>query len=357
VGSNELPRKSNWISGAVPRTAQRGVVRLFCFPYAGGSASLFRSWATDLSPTIEVCPVQLPGREDRWHEPALTDLSTLVTTLASALDTFLEPPFAFFGHSMGAFIAFEVTRRLRHDHRRLPALLIVSGARAPQIPDPEPPAHRLPADELLNEMQRLGGIPHELLNHPELIALLLPTLRADLSLCETYAYAAEPPLNCPLVVYGGQQDSKAPPEHLTPWQQQTTAAFQLRMFPGNHFFFVREARTLVMQAVREDVDCCRKAPAAGISMAPRPPIERLIADVWGEVLRVPKVGLDDNFFELGGNSLLMIQAYGKLRQATSTTLSVLDLFRYPTIRLLAKAMEPTRIGPAGFGAIGRPSGN
>lgn len=341
MASDELSAKSNWITGAVSRAGQRDAVRLFCFPYAGGSASLYRSWTTGLSPTIEVCPVQLPGREDRWHEPPLNDLSALVTALTEGLSPFLEPPFAFFGHSMGAFIAFELARQLRREDRPAPALLIASGARAPQIPDPDPQAHRLPADELLTEMQRLEGIPQELRNHPELVALLLPTLRADLALCENYSYVAEPPLACPLAVYGGHQDSKVPPEHLSGWQHQTSSAFRLRMFPGNHFFFVREARTPVMQALREDVERCRKAPVQGIAMAPRAPIERVIAQVWGEVLRVPTVGLDDNFFDLGGNSLLMIQAYGKLRQATSTTLSVLDLFRYPTIRSLAHAVRRT----------------
>ena len=140
VSSNELPATTNWTNGITPRAVQSDVVRLFCFPHAGGGASVFRFWTTELAPGIEVYPIQLPGREGRWLEPPLTRISALVPALSEALRPLLQPPYAFFGHSMGAFVAFELARQLRRENRPGPATLIVSAARAPQIPDPDPPS-------------------------------------------------------------------------------------------------------------------------------------------------------------------------------------------------------------------------
>lgn len=344
MSSNELPTAINWTNGMAPRAARSGDVRLFCLPYAGGGASRFRPWTTELSPGIAVYPIQLPGREGRWREPPLTSITALAPLLSQALGPLCQQPYALFGHSMGAFVAFELARQLRREDRPGPSMVIVSGARAPQIPDPDPPARQLPVNELLRELGRLDGVPNELLNHPEFVALLLPMLRADLSLCETYAYTDEAPLDCAVAVYGGQHDPKVPLEHLSAWKAQTTGAFRLRLFPGKHFFFLKESRAAVTQAVRDDLGPYAHRAADASVLVPGARVEQLIAALWAEVLRVPNVGLDDNFFELGGDSLLMLQTYSKLRDATSTTLSVLDLFRYPTIRLLANAMEPrTRV--------------
>lgn len=350
MSSNEHPATGNWTLANTGQPARRDAVRLFCFPYAGGGASIFRFWTTDLSPAIEVVPIQLPGREGRWLEPPLTQMSVLAPMLSDALRPLFRPPYAFFGHSMGAFVAFELARQVRREHLPGPAMLIVSGARAPQIPDPEPPIHLLPANQLLDGLRRLEGIPSEFWDHPELVAVLLPTLRADLTMCETYVYRDEPPLECPLLAYGGQRDDKVPLEHLTQWKLQAAGGFQLRVFPGNHFFFLNESRPAVMQSLREELRRYGSGPLETAVRTPRQEIERVISGVWSEVLRRPEVGLDDNFFDIGGNSLLMVQAYTKLRDATNVTLSVLDLFRYPTIRLLAGAISPSAVGAAGFRA-------
>jgi medium-chain acyl-[acyl-carrier-protein] hydrolase len=348
VSSNEHPATGNWTLANTGQRARSDAVRLFCFPYAGGGASIFRFWTTDLSPAIEVYPIQLPGREGRWLEPPLTQMSVLARMLSEALRPLLRPPYVFFGHSMGAFVAFELARQVRRDRLPGPAMLIVSGARAPQMPDPDPPTHRLPASQLLDGLRRLEGIPNEFWDHPDLVALLVPTLRADLTMCETYLYRDEPPLDCPLLAYGGQRDDKAPVAHLTPWKRQTAGEFQLRIFPGNHFFFLNESRQAVMQSLRDELGRYSAGPTETVLSAPRHGIERVISGVWSELLRRPDVGLDDNFFDIGGNSLLMVQAYSKLREATNVTLSVLDLFRYPTIRLLAGAMSFAAGGAAGF---------
>jgi surfactin synthase thioesterase subunit len=348
VSFNELAVAANWTNGIILRPARAGAIRLFCFPYAGGGASLFRLWPNDLPPAIEVYPIQLPGRESRWREPALTRISALVGQLIESLGPFLDAPFAFFGHSMGAFVSFELARQLRRESRPGPEMIIVSAARAPQIPDPDPPIHGRTADELVGELKRLDGIPAELLDHPDLVTLLLPTLRTDLAMCESYTYADEPPLDCRVAAYGGALDDKVPLHHLSLWRAQTTGAFQLRVFPGKHFFFLKEARTDVTRALSEDLRHFTQGDSDSPLIPAREPVQRVIADVWRELLPVPVVGLDDNFFDLGGNSLLMLQAYYKLQQTLSTSLSVLDLLRYPTIRLLANAME-TRTSQREYG--------
>jgi hypothetical protein len=254
---------------------------------------------------------------------------------------------------MGAFVAFELARQLRREDRQGPAALIASAARAPQIPDPDPPVHMLPTQELLKNLQRLDGIPQALLDHPDLIAVLLPTLRADLAICETYEYRDEAPLTCPISVHGGEHDNKVSIEHLTPWRVQTSGDFQVRIFPGDHFFHLKEARPAVLQALREELrpHTAKVADTNGLALSTH--IEQVIAGIWREALSVPHVGLDDNFFDIGGNSLLMVQVHVKLREGTNTSLSVLDLFRYPTIRLLAGAISPASgransDTPAGF---------
>lgn len=347
----KTPSLSDWTNGIAAQDSGPHVVRLLCFPYAGGGASLFRSWRTELSPAIDVYPIQLPGREGRWQEKPFSRLIDLARVLSQALAPLLRPPYVLAGHSMGAFIAFELARSIRRANRPGPSHLIVSGARAPQIPDPEPPIHQESPDQLFAELQRHHGIPQEVLDHPELLSLLLPTLRADLEMCETYVYADEPPLSCPITVFGGVSDSKVPLAHLTEWHSQTSGEFQIRMFPGNHFFIFKEARAAVVQAMREGLRRYAAQPIKAPVLQSHTDLEQTIAGVWREVLNTRHVGAHDNFFDLGGNSLLMVRVYEKLRTTTRTNVSVLDLFRYPTISLLAKAMDPS-FASASFDSVG-----
>ena len=342
---------SDWTNGIVPPARRGAALRLFCFPHAGGGASAFQFCTTELAPEIEVYPIQLPGRGGRWREPPITSISALVPALDEAVGPLLDPPYAFFGHSLGSYIAFEWARHLRREGRLGPAALIVSAAHAPQIPDPNLTSHLMPEEQLLEELRRFDGIPRELLDSPELIALMLPTLRADLTMCETYAYGDEPPLACHLLVYGGERDAKVSPEYLLPWKVQASGAFRLRMFPGNHFFLFKEARAAVVQALREDLWRYARGTVGPDGLTPRAHLERVIADVWSEVLSLPHVAVDDNFFDLGGNSVQIVMAYAKLREVLSTKLSVLDLFRYPTVRLLASAVA-SAVELAGGGSAG-----
>jgi len=211
-------------------------LRLFCFPYAGAGALIFRTWSDGLPADVEVCPVQLPGRGTRLMERPFTQLSPLIEALAQALVPFLDKPFAFFGHSLGALVSFELARRVRRQYGVHPLRLFVSAGRAPQIPHRGPRIHTLPDKEFLMELRRLNGTPSELLGHEELMEIMLTVLRADFALYETYLYSTEPPLNCPITAFGGLQDHRVSDSDLEAWSAQTSVSFSKRMFPGDHFF-------------------------------------------------------------------------------------------------------------------------
>jgi len=239
-----------WIAWRKPNPHAR--LRLFCFPYAGTGAAIFRSWAEGLPADIEVCPVQLPGRANRTAEARFTRLGPLIPALAQGLAPLLDQPFAVFGHSLGALIGFELTRHLRQHYGLQPVRLLVSADRAPHRPRHEPPLHTLPDRPFLIELAHFNGIPAPVLADRELMQLLLPTLRADLTLYETYRYTAEAPLDCPISCFGGWQDHKVKVGDLEAWRDQTRATFSLRLFTGDHFF-LNSAQTLLLQALSQDL--------------------------------------------------------------------------------------------------------
>jgi surfactin synthase thioesterase subunit len=214
--------------------------RLFVFPHAGAGASSYRL-AAHLPDTVEVCTVQLPGRENRLAEPALTSLDDAVTALAPLIADHVDLPYAFFGHSMGSLIAFETGRRLRALGKRLPDRLFLSGMRAPGLPDRDP-RHTLPDDELLATAE-FDGVDAELQE------LLLPLLRADLTLCETYTPRAEAPLPCPLTVLAGSDDDSVDESELAGWREHTSADVELHLFPGAPHLYVRGAERQLAETI------------------------------------------------------------------------------------------------------------
>jgi len=243
---------NSWFSFPKPNSPAR--TRLFCFPYAGGGVFEYRTWAHCLPSAVEVCAVQLPGREARLREAPYTKLHDLCETLAQAIVPYLDKPFAFFGHSLGAFITFELIRQLRRQNGPLPRHLFVSGSRAPQIPDPDPPVYHLPDADLIREVnQRYDGIPSEIMQNAEMLGLLMPALRADFEMNDTYVYHDEAPLDCPISCFGGLQDRSTPARHLEAWQEQTRRAFAVKMFWGDHFF-LKNSRLLLLQAVSEHLN-------------------------------------------------------------------------------------------------------
>jgi len=220
-------------------------LQLICFPYAGAGASAYRQWADEFPEQIEVWVVHLPGRDQRISETPIRSLSCMVEATAAGLAPLLNAPFAFFGHSMGALLAFEIARLRRRAGLSLPAALAVSGHRAPHLPDPGPVIHDLPRQSFVAELIRLNGVSEGVDNQPELLEVLLPMLRADFAACENYRFVSEAPLPCPILAFGGAHDSEASVEQIAAWRKHTVGAFWLRIFPGNHFFLHTARRELL----------------------------------------------------------------------------------------------------------------
>ena len=202
-------------------------LRLFCFPYAGGGASIFSTWHRDLPSAVEVVAVQPPGREGRLMETPYADLASLVEAVAPALEPWMDRPFALFGHSNGGLMAFELARLLRRAGRRMPVHLFASGRPAPQLELDEPPIHALPDDEFVAELRRFKGTPDEILQNAEIMSLVMPLLRADFALGETYDYVPGPPLDLPVSAYGGEGDEEVSRDQVEAWREQTTGPFHL----------------------------------------------------------------------------------------------------------------------------------
>jgi medium-chain acyl-[acyl-carrier-protein] hydrolase len=229
-----------------PKAREQAETRLFCLPYSGGGAAAFHRWAALLPEAVELNLVQLPGRETRLREEPLTRMETLINALVPMVAGLLDRPYALFGHSMGALSAFELARGLRRKGAPAPLCLFVSGRRAPQLADPEPPLHTLADGPFVAAVvRRYNAIPRIILDDIELLRLFLPTLRADFELLETYTYRTEPPLACPIVALGGNDDARASAQELAAWQMHTQSWFQMRRFPGDHFYLQSERDALI----------------------------------------------------------------------------------------------------------------
>jgi surfactin synthase thioesterase subunit/glycosyltransferase involved in cell wall biosynthesis len=233
---------SAWFPGA---DSARGL-RLFWFPHAGGGTAL----AGLVGDLPNICAVRLPGRESRLAEAPFERMEPLVEALAGAIQPYLSQPFAFFGHSMGAAVAFELSRLLRRRGHPLPKLLIASAARAPQYRRNYAPPPAPSDSQFLEELRRLEGIPDEVLDRPASMQAILPALKADTAVYRNYVYAEDAPLACPIRAYGGLEDPNVRREHLEAWAEQTTASFGVRLFSGGHFYL--QARPWEIRAALEE---------------------------------------------------------------------------------------------------------
>jgi len=218
-----------------PRPVARPRARLLCLPYAGANAMVYRPWAARLPPDVELVAVQLPGRGPRLREAPIARLEPLVEALGQELRP-SPVPYVLFGHSMGGLLAFSLCRWLRARGLPLPAQLVISARRAPQIPDTFPPERELSDAYILDRLRRYGGTPEGVLAEPELLELLLPVFRADFALLGSYRHVHEEPLDLPLTALGGTADDVAQPPQIEAWREHTRGPFTARLIEGGHFF-------------------------------------------------------------------------------------------------------------------------
>ena len=211
-------------------------LRIFCLPYAGGGSMQYRPWARALPEDLQLAALVFPGREERMREPCINRMAPLVAALVDALGPFLDRPFVLYGHSMGGLISYELAHALRRSLGVEPARLIVSGRGAPDTL-PNSDLHQLPDKEFVNALNlRYGGIPQVLLNEPELLAMFVPVMRADLTLIETHQYVPRELLSCPITAVGGTRDRAVSEAAIQGWQRHTRGPFTAHFIEGEHFF-------------------------------------------------------------------------------------------------------------------------
>ncbi len=232
----------------IPQPRERPLLRLYTFPFAGGTGTAYHAWAKLLPPSIELCAVMLPGRLGRLEETPYNRMAPLVAELARLIARRDPTPFLLFGHSMGAVLAYEVSHRLWQQFGRLPLHLIASGHRAPQLPNRRAEIYRLPQAQFIEELRQFNGTPPQLLADQDLMDLLLPALRADFEMLGTLPYVERAPLPLPITAFGGREDGEASLAEIEAWSIHTGEQFNWEQFDGGHFF-VHERRGEVVARV------------------------------------------------------------------------------------------------------------
>jgi medium-chain acyl-[acyl-carrier-protein] hydrolase len=250
-----------------PRPNPTARLRLFCFHHAGGSNTLFHHWRDRLPAHVELLLARLPGHGDRSSETPSKRMSPVVREAAEAMAPYLGEPFALFGHSMGASVAFEVARLVRRGHGVQPSRLLVSSCQAPQCLRFALPTYNLPDPEFIEKLRGLNGTPQPLFDNQRLLLAMLPMIRADVELLQTYEYAADAPLDCPITVFGGLQDHVVKLAGLMGWRKQTTAQAVVHLLPGDHFFLNSFQQTF-LELLSDELNQC--VPPYGVAQGPRP---------------------------------------------------------------------------------------
>ncbi|WP_018014701.1 thioesterase II family protein [Teredinibacter turnerae] len=220
-------------------------LRLFCLSYAGGGASVYYPWRHVVPDLVEVCPVQLPGREERVDEPCISEFDQVVELLAPVMGEYLDIPYMIYGHSMGAGLAFELSHRLLNDYDKPPSHLFVGAHRSPTQPYGYPSVKSTSEDVVLDVLSGFEGMPEAILKNRELLDLFLPILRSDLLVCETYRYRERTPLACPITLFTGRDDKNVTSQELVGWGDQTTGPFVHQELEAGHFFLKSHQKQLL----------------------------------------------------------------------------------------------------------------
>lgn len=230
-----------WFPGGPARGGHRWLV---CLPYAGGSAAIYRDWHVALEGRCDVHVLELPGRGARMASPPVTAMASAVACLAEQLEV-STGSWWMFGYSLGALLAFELARECRRRGQTGPEQLVVAAAEPPHVPRARRGLHELPDRELVERLGDWGGIPEAVREHEGLLRLMVPALRADLRLLETYCFQPEPPLSCPILAYAGARDRIASAAAMSEWRVHTNGKFELQTLPGGHFFLDASRRALL----------------------------------------------------------------------------------------------------------------
>lgn len=266
-----MNRPSPWIARMPGPDDAAATVRLLCFPYAGGAAHVYADWRQAIPQQALMQVVQYPGRGARFREAPLRRIDEMALGVMQALQHDADPrPLVFFGHSMGALVAFETTRLMRRAGMRLPVRLLLSGYTAPNHRTPRPPMHALSDADFRARLREYEGTPVEVLEHPELLDLLLPMVRADFAAVETYVHQPEGELPCPITAFGGREDDMIPESAIAGWADHTRGGFSMHMHDGGHFF-IHTARDAVLAQVAAEIEHVTgtngAAPAASPTLA------------------------------------------------------------------------------------------
>jgi surfactin synthase thioesterase subunit len=231
--------------------ASRAQARLFCFPFAGGSAAVFAGWGEKLNPGIEVWAAQPRGRGMRFYEPPLQSVAEMVQDYLQVLRAYLDLPFALYGHSLGGVLALELVQQLWTGGLRLPGHLFIGASAPPAAGLIHPPISHLSDEEFVTAVQeRYCGIPESILKESELMEIFLPALKADFSAYETFDRNRVTQVRCPITAFAGSEDTVTAPDVMQQWRRHTEASFDLRIIPGDHFFLSTSGE-LVLSTIRE----------------------------------------------------------------------------------------------------------
>lgn len=228
-----------------PQEKPSAKIRLFCFPYAGGGCSTYLPWGKELHNEVELVVVQPPGRGARIMDPLFDDMEKLVAELYLAIQSKLDIPYVFFGHSLGSRVAFELLTLIADNKQPLPLHFFASGSRAPHIPFTGEKSYSLPEESFKEKLKNLNGTPPEILENDELMALFIPILRADFRIAETYHHTQHKQFTIPLSILGGDKDSGVTEEHLNRWKNLFIEESKIYKIIGDHFFIDSNSKSVL----------------------------------------------------------------------------------------------------------------